>query len=69
MAVEALENDEIANPLDRVELEANRSFWKPGQPYMDAITMKVMTDEQSPIARSRSEIFLRRHASRSASIR
>jgi peptide/nickel transport system substrate-binding protein len=42
------------NPLDRVELEANRSFWKPGQPYMDAITMKVMTDEQSRVAALRA---------------
>jgi peptide/nickel transport system substrate-binding protein len=42
------------NPLDRLELEANRSFWKTGQPYMDAITMKVMTDEQARIANLRA---------------
>jgi peptide/nickel transport system substrate-binding protein len=42
------------NPLDRVELEANKSFWKAGQPYMDAITMKVMTDEQARIAALRA---------------
>lgn len=37
-------------PLDRVEFVANQSFWKTGQPYMDAITLKVMTDEQSRVA-------------------
>ena len=38
------------NPFDRVELVRNDNFWKPGQPYMDAITMKVLTDEQSRVA-------------------
>ena len=42
------------NPLDRVELVRNDSFWKPGQPYMDAITMKVMTDEQARVAALRA---------------
>ena len=42
------------NPLDRVELVRNDNFWKPGQPYMDAITMKVMTDEQARVAALRA---------------
>ena len=42
------------NPLDRVEYVANQSFWKTGQPYMDAITLKVMTDEQARIAALRA---------------
>ena len=42
------------NPLDRVELVRNESFWKTGQPYMDAITLKVMTDEQARVAALRA---------------
>jgi peptide/nickel transport system substrate-binding protein len=42
------------NPLDRVELVRNENYWKPGQPYMDAITMKVMTDEQARVAALRA---------------
>jgi peptide/nickel transport system substrate-binding protein len=42
------------NPLDRVELVRNESFWKRGQPYMDAITLKVMTDEQARVAALRA---------------
>ena len=42
------------NPLDRVELVRNDSFWKPGQPYMDAMTLKVMVDEQSRVAALRA---------------
>jgi peptide/nickel transport system substrate-binding protein len=42
------------NPLDRVELLRNESFWKTGQPYMDAITLKVMTDEQARVAALRA---------------
>jgi peptide/nickel transport system substrate-binding protein len=42
------------NPLDRVELVRNDSFWKPGQPYMDAMTLKVMTDEQARVAALRA---------------
>ena len=41
-------------PLDRVELVRNPNFWKPGQPYMDGITMKVMTDEQARVAALRA---------------
>jgi peptide/nickel transport system substrate-binding protein len=41
-------------PLDRVELVRNPNFWKNGQPYMDAITMKVMTDEQARVAALRA---------------
>jgi peptide/nickel transport system substrate-binding protein len=41
-------------PLDRVELLRNESFWKTGQPYMDAITLKVMTDEQARVAALRA---------------
>jgi len=42
------------NPLDRVELLRNESFWKTGQPYMDAITLKVMTDENARVAALRA---------------
>ncbi len=42
------------NPLDRVELVRNENFWKPGQPYMDAITLKVLTDEQARVAALRA---------------
>ncbi len=42
------------NPLDRVELVKNDRFWKKGQPYMDAITLKVMTDEQARVAALRA---------------
>jgi peptide/nickel transport system substrate-binding protein len=42
------------NPNDRVELLRNENFWKPGQPYMDAITLKVLTDEQSRVAALRA---------------
>src|SRR4030095_669426 len=41
-------------PLDRVELVRNPNFWKKGQPYMDGITMKVMTDEQARVAALRA---------------
>ena len=41
-------------PLDRVELARNERFWKPGQPYMNGITMKVMTDEQARVAALRA---------------
>jgi peptide/nickel transport system substrate-binding protein len=42
------------NPNDRVEYVANKAFWKPGQPYMDAMTLKTLTDEQSRIAALRA---------------
>lgn len=42
------------NPLDRVELVRNENFWKTGQPYMDAITLKVLTDEQARVAALRA---------------
>jgi len=42
------------NPNDRVELTANQSYWKPGQPYMDAITLKTLTDEQARLAALRA---------------
>ncbi|MCY7303568.1 MAG: ABC transporter substrate-binding protein [Thermoleophilia bacterium] len=42
------------NPNDRVEYVANKSFWKPGQPYMDAMTLKTLPDEQSRIAALRA---------------
>ncbi len=41
-------------PLDRVELVRNDSFWKRGQPYMDAMTLKVMTDEQARVSALRA---------------
>ena len=42
------------NPNDRVEYEANRSFWKTGLPYMDAITLKTLPDEQARVANLRA---------------
>lgn len=42
------------NPNDRVEYEANKSFWKRGQPYMDAMTLKTLPDEQARIAALRA---------------
>ena len=42
------------NPNDRVELLRNENYWKPGQPYMDAITLKTLTDEQSRVAALRA---------------
>jgi peptide/nickel transport system substrate-binding protein len=42
------------NPLDRVELVRNDKYWKTGQPYMDAMTLKVMTDEQSRVSALRA---------------
>ena len=42
------------NPIDRVELVANKNFWKKGQPYMDAITLKTLPDEQARIAALRA---------------
>ena len=41
-------------PLDRVELVRNQRFWKSGQPYMNGITMKVLTDEQARVAALRA---------------
>jgi peptide/nickel transport system substrate-binding protein len=42
------------NPNDRVEYLANQSFWKKGQPYMDAMTLKTLPDEQARIAALRA---------------
>ena len=41
-------------PNDRVELVANTNFWKKGLPYMDAITLKTLPDEQARIAALRA---------------
>ena len=42
------------NPNDRVEYVANQSFWKKGQPYMDAMTLKTLADEQARMAALRA---------------
>ena len=42
------------NPNDRVEYVAYPGFWKPGQPYMDAITLKTLPDEQARVASLRA---------------
>lgn len=42
------------NPNDRVEYVANPSFWKTGKPYMDAMTLKTLPDEQARIAALRA---------------
>ena len=41
-------------PNDRVEYVANKSFWKAGLPYMNAMTLKTLTDEQARIAALRA---------------
>ena len=42
------------NPNDHVKYVANPNFWKKGLPYMDAITLKIIPDEQSRIAALRA---------------
>jgi peptide/nickel transport system substrate-binding protein len=39
---------------DHVSYVRNDDFWKPGVPYLDSLTLKVMPDEQSRIAALRS---------------
>jgi peptide/nickel transport system substrate-binding protein len=39
---------------DHVSYIRNEDFWKPGLPYLDSLTLKVMPDEQSRIAALRS---------------
>ncbi len=41
-------------PNDRVVLTRNPDFWRPGLPYLDDITLKVLPDEQSRLAALRS---------------
>jgi len=41
-------------PNDAVELVRNPNFWCKGQPYLDALTLKVLTDEQARIAALRA---------------
>lgn len=41
-------------PNDRVVFTRNPDFWKPGLPYFDDITLKVLPDEQSRLAALRS---------------
>jgi len=39
---------------DRVVYTRNPDFWKPGLPYLDELTLKVMPDEQARVAALRS---------------
>lgn len=41
-------------PNDRVEYERNPDFWKPGLPYLDKLTLKVLPDESAGVAALRS---------------
>jgi len=41
-------------PNDHVTLTRNSDFWRPGLPYLDDITLKVLPDEQSRLAALRS---------------
>jgi peptide/nickel transport system substrate-binding protein len=41
-------------PNDRVEYERNTDFWKPGLPYLDRLTLKVLPDESGRVAALRS---------------
>jgi len=42
---------------DHVTFVRNPDFWKPGLPYLDDLTLKVMPDEQSRIAALRSGVI------------
>ena len=42
------------DPNDKVEYVRNTSFWKQGLPYMDAMTLKTLPDEQARIAALRA---------------
>src|SRR6185437_4466088 len=37
-------------PNSHVNLTKNANFWKPGLPYLDAVNMPIITDEQSRVA-------------------
>jgi peptide/nickel transport system substrate-binding protein len=41
-------------PNDHLDYVRNPLYWKKGQPYLDAITFKIITDEQSRIAALRA---------------
>jgi peptide/nickel transport system substrate-binding protein len=41
-------------PNDHVTLVRNTNYWQSGQPYLDGITFKVMTDQQARVAALRS---------------
>jgi peptide/nickel transport system substrate-binding protein len=41
-------------PNDRVEYVRNQRFWKTGFPYMDAMTLKILGDEQARVAALRA---------------
>jgi peptide/nickel transport system substrate-binding protein len=41
-------------PNDHVTLVRNTDYWQSGQPYLDGITFKVMTDQQARVAALRS---------------
>jgi peptide/nickel transport system substrate-binding protein len=41
-------------PNDHVTLVRNPNYWQSGQPYLDSITFKVMTDQQARVAALRS---------------
>jgi len=41
-------------PNDRVEYTKNPNFWKRGFPYMNAMTLKILSDEQARVAALRA---------------
>ena len=41
-------------PNDHLNYVRNPNYWKKGQPYLDAITYKIITDEQARIAALRA---------------
>jgi peptide/nickel transport system substrate-binding protein len=41
-------------PNDAVEYVRNDNFWRKGIPYLDALTLKVLTDEQASVAALRA---------------
>jgi peptide/nickel transport system substrate-binding protein len=41
-------------PNDRIEYVRNPNFWRKGQPYLNAVNYKILTDEQARIAALRA---------------
>ncbi|MBA3475487.1 MAG: ABC transporter substrate-binding protein, partial [Actinobacteria bacterium] len=41
-------------PSDKVEYVRNQAYWKAGRPYLDALTLKTLPDEQARVAALRA---------------
>lgn len=42
------------NPNDSMELVKNTGYWRPGQPKLDGVTIRMLTDEQAAVASIRT---------------